>query len=310
MMLSLSIESLISEMEQLLYSGKTGCDIKALTGESEHRNIDDLLSEADKLITETLPYFQSISDVDKISNSTDISSFDYNNTAQLTSLSHHNSAKKEAKNQIKEMTVRNSKTGGLSMNKSITNCEDDNISILPFNNVLTSKDSEVNETKKTTSVCSVILNCHKGLENMICENQNGVQQSDQTKETNLKEALNYYKLRYQELEEKYLNQEKKILNWEIRYQDLNYYCERVLKKEIEKKLKCYENLLNGIISRSLKRETQLSIIISNLLDEIDNLQMRYRVKLNERNIQVKAYLDQIERIFSNVYELRSYNLQR
>jgi len=49
-----------------------------ISGESAGKNIDDLLIEADKIIGETLPYFQTSSDTNKFKTSKDFKSIQNN----------------------------------------------------------------------------------------------------------------------------------------------------------------------------------------------------------------------------------------
>lgn len=63
------MELLISEMEKLLVSGREDCNIQDIIGESAGKNIDDLLIEADKIIGETLPYFQTSSNTNEVKTS-------------------------------------------------------------------------------------------------------------------------------------------------------------------------------------------------------------------------------------------------
>ncbi|CAI6361867.1 unnamed protein product [Macrosiphum euphorbiae] len=74
------MDSLISEMEQLLLSGREDSNIQDIIGESAGKNIDDLLIEADKIIGETLPYFQTSSNTytNKVITSKDFKSIQNN----------------------------------------------------------------------------------------------------------------------------------------------------------------------------------------------------------------------------------------
>lgn len=49
-----------------------------ISGESAGKNIDDLLIEADKIICETLPYFQTSSNTNKVKTSKDLKSIQNN----------------------------------------------------------------------------------------------------------------------------------------------------------------------------------------------------------------------------------------
>lgn len=49
-----------------------------ISGESAGKNIDDLLIEADKIIGETLPFFQTSSDTNKVKTSKDFKSIQNN----------------------------------------------------------------------------------------------------------------------------------------------------------------------------------------------------------------------------------------
>lgn len=60
----------------------------------------------------------------------------------------------------------------------------------------------------------------------------------------------------------------------------------------------------------MTRETQLHAIIRNLLEEIDLSHFQYRMKLSEKNKQIRKYLDQIEKILDNVYELKNNKIKR
>lgn len=55
----------------------------------------------------------------------------------------------------------------------------------------------------------------------------------------------------------------------------------------------------------MTRESKLHAIINNLLEEIDESHLHYRIKLSDQNKQIRKYLDQIERILDNVYKLRN-----
>lgn len=54
-----------------------------ISGESAGKNIDDLLIEADKIISETLPYFQTSSNMNKVKTSKDYKSIQ--NNTKITS---------------------------------------------------------------------------------------------------------------------------------------------------------------------------------------------------------------------------------
>ncbi|KAE9540857.1 hypothetical protein AGLY_004102 [Aphis glycines] len=69
-----NVDSLISEMEKLLVSGREDCNIQDIIGDSAGKNIDDLLIEADKIIDETLPFFQTYSNTNKVKSSKDCKS--------------------------------------------------------------------------------------------------------------------------------------------------------------------------------------------------------------------------------------------
>lgn len=60
----------------------------------------------------------------------------------------------------------------------------------------------------------------------------------------------------------------------------------------------------------MTRESELRTIISNLLEEIEQSHLLYRVKLSEKNEQIRKYLDYIQRILNSVYEFRNKNLKR
>jgi len=59
----------------------------------------------------------------------------------------------------------------------------------------------------------------------------------------------------------------------------------------------------------MTRESQLHTIIGNLLDEIEQSHNQYRIKLSEKNKQIRNYLDQIETILDNFYKLKSNNIK-
>jgi len=59
----------------------------------------------------------------------------------------------------------------------------------------------------------------------------------------------------------------------------------------------------------MTRESQLHTIIGNLLDEIEHSHNQYRVKLSEKNKQIRNYLDQIEMILDNFYKSKNNNLK-
>lgn len=54
----------------------------------------------------------------------------------------------------------------------------------------------------------------------------------------------------------------------------------------------------------MTRESQLHTIINNLLEEINQSHLQYRVKLKEKNKEICKYLDQIEKILDSVYKFR------
>lgn len=60
----------------------------------------------------------------------------------------------------------------------------------------------------------------------------------------------------------------------------------------------------------MTRESQLHVIISNLLEEIDQSHLQYRIKLSEKNKQIHKYLDEIERILCIVYEFRNNSTKK
>lgn len=55
----------------------------------------------------------------------------------------------------------------------------------------------------------------------------------------------------------------------------------------------------------MTRELQLHAIIIDLLKEIDQSHLQYKIKLSEKNKEIRKYLDQIERILNNIYELKN-----
>lgn len=57
----------------------------------------------------------------------------------------------------------------------------------------------------------------------------------------------------------------------------------------------------------MTRESQLHTIIIDLLKEIDQSHLHYRIKLSEKNREIRKYLDQIERILGNIYEFKNTN---
>jgi len=57
----------------------------------------------------------------------------------------------------------------------------------------------------------------------------------------------------------------------------------------------------------MTRESQLHIIIGNLLEEIGQSHIQYNIKLSEKNKQIRNYLDQIETILDNVYKFKNIN---
>lgn len=67
----------------------------------------------------------------------------------------------------------------------------------------------------------------------------------------------------------------------------------------------YDCQLKELIDRNTTRESQLHAIIISLLEEIDKSHMEYRVKLFEKNEQIRKYLDQIEKILKKVNEYRN-----
>jgi hypothetical protein len=60
----------------------------------------------------------------------------------------------------------------------------------------------------------------------------------------------------------------------------------------------------------MTRESELRNIISNLLEEIEQSHLHYRLKLSEKNEQIRKYLDYIQRILNSVYEFRNKNIKR
>lgn len=66
-----------------------------ISGECEGKNIDDLLIEADKIISETLLYFQTTSNSNEVKSSKDVENIVFNsNTKSTLSKSQQNETKK------------------------------------------------------------------------------------------------------------------------------------------------------------------------------------------------------------------------
>lgn len=80
-------------------------------GESAGKNIDDLLIEADKIISETLPYFQTTSNTNKSKASKDFNDSKMSSTNKLMSKNHQNDTKKvvfNLKNNFHKITEKTS----------------------------------------------------------------------------------------------------------------------------------------------------------------------------------------------------------
>lgn len=98
-------------------------------GEFEEVNIDNLLTEADKLISETLPYFQTISINNKGETSKDIRSIKINSSIKTAQFKYLQSDKKRVvfnfNNDSKSITIpkkhyKTSKINGIVIDLSFT----------------------------------------------------------------------------------------------------------------------------------------------------------------------------------------------
>ncbi|XP_026808525.1 interaptin-like [Rhopalosiphum maidis] len=318
------MDSIISEMEKLLLSGREDCNIQDIIGESAGKNIDDLLIEADKIIGETLPFFQTYSNT-KVKSSKDSKSIQ-NNTRIISAQPEieRNNAKKvnfNLKNNSQSISTpeKHSNTtenyGKLTINKYIKEEERKNHNIRsPSLKKCTTElkilDPEINFIKPQFKVSSSLLENHNRLQIMCNRHDkfaNNNKTQDQINKLKLEEELKYYKLKNNELEKNLLFKEQEIHNLENRYQQLSQHCESFLKKNIEETLKSYDFQLNELIERNMTRESQLHIIIGNLLEEIGQSHYQYRIKLSEKNKQIRNYLDQIETILDNVYKFKNNN---
>ncbi|XP_025415446.1 uncharacterized protein LOC112687105 isoform X2 [Sipha flava] len=258
------MDLLIAEMEKLLNLDKEKCDIQGITDEYAGKNIDDLLIEADKIISETLPYFQTSSSLNKVKSSkdfNDIKMSPINKT--IANKNNQNDTKKvvfNLKNNFHKVQEQTSEISGkITINKYV-----------------------IDKEKKKSIGSSSLKNC----------------------------ASLEFELKNKELEKNLKLKEEEIRNWEIRYQQLNQYCEMFLKRNIEDTLNSYGYQLNELIDRNMTRESELRNIISNLLEEIEQSHLHYRLKLSEKNEQIRKYLDYIQRILNSVYEFRNKNIKR
>lgn len=88
-----------------------------VSGDSAGKNIDDLLIEADKIISETLPYFQTNSNSNKVKASKDFNDTQMSSTNKtIPSKSHQNDTKKvffNLKNNSQKIPESTSEISGL-----------------------------------------------------------------------------------------------------------------------------------------------------------------------------------------------------
>ncbi|XP_015363636.1 PREDICTED: uncharacterized protein PFB0145c-like [Diuraphis noxia] len=321
------MDSLISEMEQLLLCGREDCNIQDIIGDSAGKNIDDLLIEADKIIGETLPYFQTSSNINKVKTSKDFKSIQNNTKIKPTqSKTQKNDTKKVIFNlnntsQSSSIPEKLSNTseicGKLTINKYIKeeerkNCYTCSSSLKKYTSELKVPDSEVNFIKSHFKVSASMMENHNRLQ-MLCNRHdkfaNNMKTQDQIIKLKTEEELKFYKMKNNELEKNLMCKEQEIHNLENRYQQLSQYCESFLKKNIEDTLKSYDCQLNELIERNMTRESQLHTIIGNLLDEIEQSHNQYRIKLSEKNKQIRNYLDQIELILDNFYKFKNNSIK-
>ncbi|KAL4096747.1 hypothetical protein QTP88_021641 [Uroleucon formosanum] len=146
------------------------------------------------------------------------------------------------------------------------------INHIPRNQMSTVPDPEINFIKSHFEVSSSMLENHNRLQVMCNKHDkfaNNMKTQDQINKLKTEEELKYYK--------------------------------------IEETLKSYDCQLNELIERNMTRESQLHTIIGNLLDEIEQSHNQYRIKLSEKNKQIRNYLDQIETILDNFYKFKSNN---
>ncbi|XP_060877624.1 repetitive organellar protein-like [Metopolophium dirhodum] len=316
------MDSLISEMEQLLLSGREDSNIQDIMGESAGKNIDDLLIEADKIIGETLPYFQTSSNTNKVITSKNFKSIQNNTKITPTQPKvQRNDTKKvifnlNSNSQSTLIPEKHSKIHGkLTINKCIKEEERKNLcssSLKKSTAELKVPDPEVNIIKSNFKVSSSMLENHNRLQVMCNRHDkfaNNMKTPDQINKLKTEEELKYYKMKNNELEKNLMFKEQEIHNLENRYQQLSQYCESFLKKNAKETLKSYDCQLNELIERNMTRESQLHTIIGNLLDEIEQSHNQYRIKLSEKNKQIRNYLDQIETILDNFYKFKSNNIK-
>lgn len=83
----------LKEIANLSYLNICICLYVDALGESAGKNIDDLLIEADKLISETLPYFQTISNKNKVKSLQDVDIIKINSTIKKTQHKNHDTKK-------------------------------------------------------------------------------------------------------------------------------------------------------------------------------------------------------------------------
>lgn len=320
-----NVDSLISEMEKLLVSGREDCNIQDIIGDSAGKNIDDLLIEADKIIGETLPFFQTYSNTNKVKSSKECKSIPNDTKIILTQPQFkRNDTKKvifNLKNNSPSISIpeKHSKTsetyGKLTINKHIKEEERKNHNIQsPSLKKCTAElkilDPDIKFIKSHFEVSSTMLENHNRLQIMCNRHDkfaNNSKTQDQINKLKMEEELKYYKLKNNELEKNLMIKEQEIHNLEKRYQQLSQYCESFLKKNIEETLKSYDFQLNELIERNMTRESQLHIIIGNLLEEIGQSHIQCNIKLSEKNKQIHNYLDQIETILDNVYKFKNIN---
>lgn len=60
----------------------------------------------------------------------------------------------------------------------------------------------------------------------------------------------------------------------------------------------------------MNKELQLHTIINNLLEEINQSHLQYRIKLTETNKEICKYLDKIENILNSIYNFKHINAIR
>ncbi|XP_025194605.1 interaptin-like [Melanaphis sacchari] len=322
-----NMDFLISEMEKLLVSGKEDCTIQDIIGEFAGKNIDDLLIEADKIIGETLPFFQTYSSTNKVKSSKDCKSIQNNTRIILAQPKIERNDTKRVIFNLKNNSQciltpeKHSKTSkiyeNLTINKYVKEEErkHHNIHSLSLKKCTTKLkilDPKINLKKSQFKVSSSMLENHNRLQ-IMCNTYDKFAKNNKTQnqinKLKMEEELKYYKFKNKELEKNLMFKEQEIHNLENKYQQLNQYCESFLKKNIEETLKSYDFQLNELIERNMTRESQLHIIIGNLLEEIGQSHNQYRIKLSEKNKQIRNYLDQIETILDNVYKIKNKNIK-